>query len=529
MIAWWMAQIAVLGALLALAAYGAEAALKAARRPTRWAWLTALLLTLALGALAPVRATTAAETSVAVNVVRSGQPAAAVAVPEGPLAQLRGAWLALSADGTALVQRAWTAWHAAVPAATERTLLALWLLASLALLATFAAVHLRYQRRRAQWPVGEVLGTRVRIATDTGPAVIGVTSAEIVVPRWLLTRETREQQLVLSHELEHVRLHDPLLLAMAQAAIVLLPWHPAVWWMASRLRLAVELDCDRRVLQRGASARDYGTLLIDLTDHRTGFGAALPAFSCTPSHLERRLIAMTPTPVKHPLLRTITAGALASLALLAACEAKLPTDAEVNAMTAASATSAVAKVTMMDTTTMTYFVNGVGVSSIVANAIVPESIANINVTKTAAGTGEVRIVTRNAATGTVLEAAGFVKTPSAAGAPVQRMKVEVARGSAPEGASESMTVTTRTLTGTTAQRSFAGATRDSTGRIVEGNTFAGLMVLDGVITDAAMINRISPDRIVSVNVIKGAAATAKYSDPRAANGVIEIVTKGTRP
>jgi beta-lactamase regulating signal transducer with metallopeptidase domain len=529
MIAWWIAQIALLGALLALAAWGAESALRAAGKPTRWAWMGALVATLALAALAPMRAVTETVSSTPLLVTSVSVTGAAAAAPTGVLVALAEVWNGVTTLASRTVRDGWSIWHASVPASTERMLLMAWIVASVALLALFITVHLRFQRRRAQWPLGTVHGTTVRIADDTGPAVIGVTSAEIVVPRWLLTRDAREQQLVLAHELEHVQNHDPLLLVLAQAAVVLLPWHPAVWWMASRLRLAVELDCDRRVLQRGASARDYGTLLIDLTDHRTGFGAALPAFSCTPSHLERRLLAMTPKPLRYPLVRALSTGALASLALLAACEAKLPTDAEVSGMTAASATRAVGKVTMMDTTKMTYSVNGVGVSSSAANAIAPESIANINVTKTAAGTGEVRIVTRNASTGTVLEAAGFVRTPLAAVAPLQRMKVEVARGSAPEGASETMSVTTRTLTGTTAQRSFAGATRDSTGRVVEGNTFAGLMVLDGVITDAELINRISPDRIVSVNVIKGPAATAKYSDPRATNGVIEITTKKAKP
>ena len=55
--------------------------------------------------------------------------------------------------------------------------------------------------------------------------------------------------------------------------------------------------------------------------------------------------------------------------------------------------------------------------------------------------------------------------------------------------------------------------------------FTGLMIVDGVITDPAIANSMSPDQIVSVDIVKGAAATALYSDPRAANGVIRIKTK----
>lgn len=389
MIAWYMAQLLLLGGLLALAAYGAESVLTVMRRQTRGVWLAGLLLTLTLGALALMRATEAARVTTIAFTPATTNDATVHAVRSGALDQLRDAWQLLQSRGGALVQRAWDAWHAAVPPQLERALLAAWIVASVGVLLLFVAVHLRYQRRRTQWPQQVVRGTPVRVARDTGPAVIGVAQPEIVVPAWLLAREQQEQELVLAHELEHVRMHDPLLLAVAQAAVVLLPWHPAVWWMASRLRLAVELDCDRRVLQRGASARAYGTLLIDLTDHRAGFGAALPAFSCSPSHLERRLVAMTPKRLKYPLLRTLTGTAFASLALLAACEAKLPTDEQVSAMTAKTATEAAARVSMVDTANVRYFVNDRPATKAEAEKISAEQIATVNVSKGGANGSEV--------------------------------------------------------------------------------------------------------------------------------------------
>jgi len=488
MITWWIAQIALLGALLALGAYGAQSALHAAGRPTRWAWVGALMGTLALAAVAPMRAVPDAVVNTSMLVTSVTATSLTAAAPTGVLVTLVNAWNGVTMLAGRTVRDGWSLWHASVPAGTERVLLIVWIVASVALLAVFVAVHLRFQRRRAQWPLGMVHGTTVRIADDTGPAVIGVTNAEIVVPRWLLSRDDREQQLVLAHEREHLRLHDPLLLVLAQAAIVLLPWHPAVWWMASRLRLAVELDCDRRVLQRGASARDYGTLLIDLTDHRAGFGAALPAFSCTPSHLERRLIAMTPKPLRYPLVRALTTGAFASLALLAACEAKLPTADEMDRMTATTATQAAGRVGLVDTANMRYFVDDKPTTAARAEAIAPDSIANINVNKTSDGTGEVRIVMRRA-------------------------------GDAPSRLMRGFAVDTTIV--------INGAT--TTVLAKPRTPFSGLMIVDGVITDPAIATGVSPDQIVSVNVIKGPAATAKYSDPRATNGVIEITTKKAKP
>lgn len=517
MIAWWMAQVALLGALLALAAFGAESALKVARRPTRWVWAAALGLTAVLGALAPMQR--AASTAIARD--WSGSATGTVVTNAAASRSLFDALaFTVSArwnDATTLlavqVQHAWSAWNAVMPERIDRWMLIAWAVASVALLIAFVAVHVRYQRRRAYWPLGDVLGTQVRIAADTGPAVIGVTSAEIVVPRWLLSRGTQEQRLVIEHELEHVRQHDPMLLAAAQAVVILLPWHPAAWWMASRLRLAIELDCDRRVLQRGASARDYGALLIDLTDHRSGFGAALPAFSCSPSHLERRLIAMTPTRVKYPIVRAVMTGALASLALLAACEAKLPTSDEVDNMTASTAVKAILGPDVAASGTVTYYVNDVVVTEAAANALASERIASVNVIQTGArNAGEVRIVTRDVA-GTRPSASSDKDSTYA--------RVTVTRA----GESDAGT----TITGRRLIESLprSGPIFPAAGRGREG--FTGLMIVDGVITEPTIVNSISPDQIISIDIVKSAAATAQYRDPRAANGVIRITTKKAKP
>ncbi len=55
MIAAWMAYALLVGALVGVAAVAAERACRAARRPARWVWATALGLTAGLTALAPLR------------------------------------------------------------------------------------------------------------------------------------------------------------------------------------------------------------------------------------------------------------------------------------------------------------------------------------------------------------------------------------------------------------------------------------------------------------------------------------------
>ena len=56
------------------------------------------------------------------------------------------------------------------------------------------------------------------------------------------------------HEREHQRARDPLLLHAAAVGALVMPWNPAVWWMLSRLKLAVEMDCDARVFARDGPA-----------------------------------------------------------------------------------------------------------------------------------------------------------------------------------------------------------------------------------------------------------------------------------
>ena len=61
--------------------------------------------------------------------------------------------------------------------------------------------------------------------------------------------------------------------------------------------------------------------------------------------------------------------------------------------------------------------------------------------------------------------------------------------------------------------------------VMAKRAFTGLLIVDGKIADASQLDLIAPDRIESVDVLKGQAATSAYSDPRAVNGVIRVTTK----
>jgi len=509
----WMAYALVVGTLVALAAYALDGVCRIAARPSRWVWAGAMAVTVALLALAPQRESHGGSVvlPVALDAVTISADAPAPAILArvvGSLGRARSALEAAAAHGFASVARL-------APAPVARVFAMLWTVLSLVAFLVFFAVHHRLRRARRTWPVAILHGARVRIAPDAGPAVVGVANPEIVIPRWLLQRSAAEQRMVIAHEAEHLRAHDALVLSAACAAASLVAWHPAMWWMLARLRLAVELDCDGRIVRSGIAPRSYGALLIELAGRcSSGMRISAPALADGSSHLERRLIAMTPQRSKFARA-SACALAACSLALLAlACDAKLPTSEEVNSMNVFAAEGAARRVAFLAApdSSVSYTIDGRKASAAEAHALAPEEIASINVVKTRAGengeggpaSGEVHIVTRLAADS--LAAAGVRKRVDGS--------IEFVRKEGVGG---------EIMLGGEPGRVFSA----DTVRIgpVERKAFDGVLVVDGVPVDRRELAKISPDQIKSVEVVKGEAARKLYSDSAAANGVIRITTK----
>jgi beta-lactamase regulating signal transducer with metallopeptidase domain len=322
----WLAYALLVGLLLAGMARCLSEACRLAARPTRWVWIAALGLMAALVALAPYRmappATTITRTVTIPVSVLPANAAWAQAEPSSP------SWLdrarAIGPAVAAPMQAAITAVGARVPQGLMHHFTTLWLALSALLLALCAATYARFYRLRHGWPVADIDGVRVRIAPDGGPAVVGWSQPEIIVPSWLFRHTPEERRLVLAHEREHVNARDPLLIAIGCAIAVLLPWHPVVWWMFARLRLAVELDCDLRVLRRGVAPRRYGAVLIDLAGRCPGMPVGAPALADKSSHLRQRLLAMRAPRLSFARTRGVALGALAVIVLIAACVVQIP-------------------------------------------------------------------------------------------------------------------------------------------------------------------------------------------------------------
>jgi TonB-dependent SusC/RagA subfamily outer membrane receptor len=347
------------------AAYATDWLARLARRPVRFLWIASATLIVLLPALAPLRTAASAQnapTSVdisSLDLLQTSVAAVGRRVPETAL------WYALVA----------------------------WMVASLAVAISFAIAYLRLRRARRRWPVVNLHGHRVRVAPGEGPIVVGFVRPEIILPRWVLSRGAEEQRVIIAHESAHVAASDPTLLAFACAAVALMPWNPALWVILSRLRLAIEIDCDARVLRGGVSPRSYGSLLVDVAESALPLRSAATALADDSSHLQQRILAMQPRPLTHRFLRGGTAAIIAVAALLAACEAKMPTSKDIDALDARGIEQGARLSHIVSDSVTQWTVDGVATTSATARRIRSDSIATVNVVKMPKG-AQVFIVTK---------------------------------------------------------------------------------------------------------------------------------------
>ncbi|MCX6633903.1 MAG: GWxTD domain-containing protein [Acidobacteria bacterium] len=106
-------------------------------------------------------------------------------------------------------------------------------------------------------------------ARVAGPAVIGWLRPAILVPAGALCGLSAEQlEAVLAHELAHLARRDALVNLLESVAEVALFYHPAVWWISSRIRREREHCCDDLAVAVCGSARLYAGALLRLEEAR---------------------------------------------------------------------------------------------------------------------------------------------------------------------------------------------------------------------------------------------------------------------
>jgi beta-lactamase regulating signal transducer with metallopeptidase domain len=291
----WMLYVIMVTLLLSIGAFLAERAARLKRASTRWIWITAIVASLALP-------TVIASVSVQLPNVLSPAVAQKIVVlreaTTGALSPVM--WI----SGSAGEPRRWRDFDA--------TLNLLWRGASAAMLLALVASGAYLLMRKRQWRLDTVAGATVFVTPDTGPAVVGLMRPRVVVPRWLTLALPSHQAAVIAHEQSHLEARDPQLFTLALALLVFMPWNLPLWWQLRRLRYAIEVDCDARVLKGGIDPAHYGETLISVGERQSAYIGAVAAMSESKSFLEERIRIMISKPVKW---RRVGVAALASLSI----------------------------------------------------------------------------------------------------------------------------------------------------------------------------------------------------------------------
>jgi TonB family protein len=301
MIAAWILYALLVGALAGAGALVVENLLRAHRLPTRWVWSGALILSLfwPLG-----------------HLLFKYWPSSPQVVTPPP----NGAAVFLEPLTVQVTQESFLRY-------LDGTILTVWVVASSALLFMFLFLVFRTRRLRRAWRGARAGGQKVLFSRDMGPAVVGYFKPEIVLPGWCRDLEEQTLGLIIDHELEHLKAGDLRLILTAGIAPILLPWHAPIWWQYKRLRLAVEGDCDLRVLRKHPErTRSYMELLLQVGGAPPRTEALVAMLSEPEESLERRIRIMTTPFPRKPWARGLLLAGIGGLFLAVACWAPSPLD-----------------------------------------------------------------------------------------------------------------------------------------------------------------------------------------------------------
>ena len=300
----WMTYATLIGLLIAAGAFAIERLVVSRGKPRRFVWLAALGLAVVIPVAGGLRQPSA-------SAVLEPTPAEPPAVGNKPAPEH---WIVIP--------------RVPIPEGAQpaRIAVLIWGAGSLACVAALAGVLLMVARGRRRWEHRRLDGSPVYVSRSFGPALVGVAKPSVVVPAWVVALEAPARAAIIRHEAEHARARDHLALLCGGLVAAAFPWSPAIWWMCRRLRAAIEIDCDRRVIASGIGAADYGAVLLHAGSRfHTRWGFA-PAMGQPRSLLERRLKTMSEKRRKLAVGHAAALAALSIGALVVACDAPAPTE-----------------------------------------------------------------------------------------------------------------------------------------------------------------------------------------------------------
>lgn len=119
------------------------------------------------------------------------------------------------------------------------------------------------------------------------PAAIGYFRPMVVFPLWALSEiAPAELDAILLHELSHLRRYDDWTNLAQKLLKAILFFHPAVWFIESRLTLEREMACDDAVLEANFAPRAYAESLVSLAE-KSFLRRGLQLAQAAVSHVEQ--------------------------------------------------------------------------------------------------------------------------------------------------------------------------------------------------------------------------------------------------
>jgi TonB family protein len=321
----WLAHCIILSAVLAAGALVWELSARWSGRSARWAWLCAMAAAVTLPwllRLVPERPWPEVMPTVVAAAMSPVvlTPALADAAAVGAVDAVGGGWSA--------VQYA----------------LAGWLALSLLFVAYVLRVLWSVHRARRRWRQAELDGARVYVTRDMGPAALGLGEGMIVLPAWALELDVGIRSVLLLHEREHVEAGDPRLVIAGLLLVAAMPWNPILWFHLLRLRNAIELDCDARVLATGVDPRVYGSLLLEVGSRRSRSPFVMATMAEPRVFLEERIRRIARWPLERRRGRSAALAAAALVLFATALSARDPLRAPLLTGTGGAAPAASAPV-----------------------------------------------------------------------------------------------------------------------------------------------------------------------------------------
>ena len=128
----------------------------------------------------------------------------------------------------------------------------------------------------------------VRLKSSTlinTPVVVGYIKPTILFPIALINQlSIVEIEAILAHELAHIKRHDYLLNIIQILIETIFYYHPAIWFISSKVRFERENCCDDLAIDKIGSSVSYAKTLIKLQELKLNPVKSALAFSGNKKH-----------------------------------------------------------------------------------------------------------------------------------------------------------------------------------------------------------------------------------------------------